>query len=194
MFTARMTVRRAESVARQWMSGMGNRRIDCMRCTIVFRGWLIVAALSVGCEIRDQPPEAETELTRSVPSSTHGQLAFVNGYDCGCQLAREHRKPMLVFFTADWCKYCRQMAAEAFVDEVVVDLSRQFVCVLVDADAETSVCRRFEVRSFPTVQFVSPDGVRLHRVIGKQPSRQLIAQMRTALEALASRSNNTSPR
>lgn len=168
-----------------------------MQRTTAFHGWLMltVASLATGCEIRDQaPPEAVANPARAAPPSKHGHVAFVDGYDCGCQLAREHRKPMLVFFTAEWCKYCRQMAAEAFVDQVVVDLSREFICVLVDADAEASVCRQFEVRSFPTIQFVSADGVRLHRLVGKQPPHHLIAQMRTALEALASRSNKTPTR
>ncbi len=75
-----------------------------------------------------------------------------------------------------------------------MSLSRQFVCVLVDADAEPAACREFEVRSFPTIQFVSSRGVRLNRLIGKQPPHELIAQMQAALETLARRPELTTER
>jgi thioredoxin-like negative regulator of GroEL len=102
-------------------------------------------------------------------------------------MARAQQRPMLVFFTAEWCKYCHQMANDTLVQDPVVELSRSFVCVLVDADAEPDVCRKFEVRGFPTIQFVSPRGAPLNRLTGRQPARLLIAQMNAALHAVARR-------
>lgn len=94
---------------------------------------------------------------------------------------------MLVFFAARWCDYCHQMASEAFTDQRVVRLSKQFVCVLVDADEEPDVCREFQVRGYPTVQFISPRGVPLNRLSGKTPADLLAMQMQAALQAIASR-------
>ena len=94
---------------------------------------------------------------------------------------------MLVFFTAPWCEYCQQMAHEAFVQEQVVSLSQRFVCILVDADREPDVCRQFQVRGYPTVQFLSPWGTPLNRIVGKKPGHLVVADMHAALQALARR-------
>lgn len=116
-------------------------------------------------------------------------IEFVCGYARGYQHAQAAGKPMLVFFTARWCDYCHQMRREAFADRRVVELSRQFVCVMVDADDEPQVCQEFEVRGYPTVQFISPRGVPLNRLTGKTSGDRLTRQMQAALEAVASRTN-----
>jgi thioredoxin-related protein len=164
----------------------------------------IACAFCVGCEVRDGSPAGEAgraESRANVAESgmdlnglARGRIAFVDGFERGYQMAREQQKPMFIFFTAGWCKFCHQMANETFVQEAVVQLSTGFVCVLIDADAEPDVCRQFDVRSFPTVQFVSSRGVRLNRVTGKQPAHQLIAQMQAALQAIARRPDLTTQR
>jgi thiol:disulfide interchange protein len=169
-----------------------------------WNSWLIAAicVLCGGCEIRDAAPgpdasQAETGgkiQTVDENAIAQGRIAFVDGFERGVQMAREQQRPMLLFFTADWCKYCQQMANEVLVQNSVVELSRNFVCVLVDADAEPNVCRTFEVRGFPTIQFVSSRGMRLNRITGKQPARLLISQMNAALQAIARRPDATRER
>lgn len=114
-------------------------------------------------------------------------IAFIHGYREGSQAAREQGKPMLLFFTAQWCTYCHAMEQEALRDSQIVALSQQFVCVIVDADAEPDVCRLFRVRGYPTLQFISPRGVALNRLVGKQPVAQLSTEMQAALQAIARR-------
>lgn len=159
------------------------RGFRCINSLRVF----IVVALCVGCEIHEQAPDFAPPSPQAAGADTGRRIVFVEGYANGCQLAIRQQKPMLIFFTARWCKYCHQMANDAFLQDAVVNLSQRFVCVLVDADAEPVACREFEVRSFPTIQFVTARGVRLNRVIGKQPAHQLVAQMQAALSALARR-------
>lgn len=154
-----------------------------------------------GCEVRsggdlertaDAPEKSPVEGSPDVSAGTgvnRGKVQFVNGYHRGFELAREQHKPMLVFFTAEWCTYCHQMEAEAFTDEPVVNLAKQFVCIQVDADCEPNVCREFRVKGYPTIQFLSPRGVPLNRVTGKQPAQQLVSEMQAALQAVARRND-----
>jgi thiol-disulfide isomerase/thioredoxin len=125
----------------------------------------------------DSPPPRH-EIVR-------GGLRFIDGYQAGLDAAAAQRKPMLLFFTARWCTYCHQLAAEAFTDAAVVDLSERFVCVLVDADREPNVCAYFRVGSYPTIQFVSSRGQLLNRLVGKHRARELARQMNAALQTLA---------
>ena len=111
----------------------------------------------------------------------HGQLYFVNDVRTGCQIAAQDRMPCLFFFTADWCTFCHHMAATAFLEPAVGELGRSFVCILVDADRESELCRYFSVTGYPTVEFVSPDGHSLHRLVGQQSPTSIVAGMRAAL-------------
>jgi thiol:disulfide interchange protein len=114
-----------------------------------------------------------------------GSLRFVEGLYAGIEAASAQKKPMLVFFTASWCHFCHQMAADAFTDDQVVHLSERFVCVLVDADREPQACRQFQVRSYPTIQFISARGQPLNRVTGQRPGYEVLREMQIALQTLA---------
>lgn len=116
-----------------------------------------------------------------------GQLQFVEGFSSGSAEAARQSKPMMLFFTAPWCDYCHQMAAEAFTHPQVVGLSERFVCVLVNAQAEPDVCRKFGVAGYPTIVFLSPRGVALNRMVGKQPPTTLMVAMQAALKHVAQR-------
>lgn len=165
-----------------------------------YRSGLLMAVVSTcafcaGCEIRDAADTPDANQNRASELDDAGKLPYgvaagqivFESFERGCQIAREQQKPLLVFFTAGWCRYCHQMENETFTQDAVVQLSRRFVCVLVDADAQPQLCRDFEVHGFPTVQFVSPSGVRLNRITGKQPARQFLAQMNAALHTIARR-------
>lgn len=118
-------------------------------------------------------------------------IRFVDGFEPGVAAAEEAGKPMLVFFSAQWCRYCQQMSEQAFVERQVVELSDQFVCVRVDADAEPDVCHEFSVDGYPTIQFISPGGVLLNRTKGKRSAPQLAQEMQSALQAVARRQATT---
>ncbi|MBX3411154.1 MAG: thioredoxin family protein [Pirellulales bacterium] len=144
---------------------------------------LVLAA--TGCSGGPPPPE---QVARPA-TIQRGELKFVESYDQGIQLAQQEGKPLLLFFTAAWCNFCHQLAADAFKHEQVVGLSDQFVCVLVDADSQPEICRHYHVRSFPTIQFLSPRGVPLNRMTGKRPGTQLVMEMQSALQATARRAD-----
>ncbi len=149
-------------------------------------------ALVVGCS-------GESASTTAAQGSRSGHaeapaggpaVQFVEGYSQGYRKAQAAGKPMLVLFTARWCNYCHQMLVEAFTERQVVHLSERFVCILVDADREPEVCREFDIRGFPTIQFLSPRGVPLNRLTGKSPGDDVLLQMQAALQATASRLNH----
>jgi thiol:disulfide interchange protein len=167
------------------------------------------AALTLaGCEVGvERPPQADTSASEAPllregtstmtpvapknPRIARGSLNFVEGYRSGQAQAVSEGKPMLVFFTAQWCHYCHQMAQESFTHPQVVALAQRFVCVLVDADAEGDICQQFQVTGYPTIQFVSPRGTPLMRLVGKKPGHQLMMAMQSALQSTARRDDAT---
>jgi thiol:disulfide interchange protein len=150
-----------------------------------------------GCDaVRDYRPEstagqssgAGTPMAVVRPEGTAtppAAIGFVKGFEAGARLASSTHKPLLLFFTAEWCHYCHQMAADAFVNADVCRLADRFVCVEIDADSEPEVCSHFNVQGYPTVLFVSPAGTPLNRLVGQKPSRQLLSAMQSALQNVA---------
>ncbi len=72
-------------------------------------------------------------------------------------------KPILIDFGADWCKPCKRMHAEVFVDKAIEKrLREQFVPVLVDATDMTpeisKLVRKYRVSTLPTVVFLNAKG------------------------------------
>jgi thiol:disulfide interchange protein len=153
----------------------------------------LLAGCEVGVEATPSVPTTPTPAAQQAPArNSHvarGNLRFVEGYAVGYEQAASQGKPMLLFFTAQWCHFCHQMADEAFTHPQVVSLSEHFVCVLIDVDAEPDVCGQFQVSRYPTIQFVSPRGVPLERVVGKQPGHQLMMAMQSALQSVARRAD-----
>lgn len=151
------------------------------------RACVVVSTLLwCGCEfgVESTPTAKQPPQTQRL---ARGHLRFVEGFEQGYAEALRQQKPMLIFFTAEWCHYCHQLADEAFTNPQVVSLSERFVCILVDGDAEPDVCRQFQVTGFPTIQFVSPRGVQLDRLVGKRPGHQLMMAMQAALQDVARR-------
>ncbi len=152
--------------------------------------WLLCAALCgciVGCQDAacTTTPVADAKVDALMP--LEGQIQFIEGFRRGWEVAHSQGKPILILFTAHWCNYCHAMAREALSEPSVVKLAKDFTCVLVDADAEPEVCRQFRVRGYPTIQFLSPRGLPLNRLTGKQPPVQLANEMQAALQAVAQR-------
>jgi len=151
------------------------------------RGGMAIACLGLialaGCEVGTEP--AASKSAKRARQVARGNLHFVEGFQAGTERAAAEAKPMLLFFTAEWCHFCHQMADEAFTHPQVVGLSEHFVCVLVDADAEPDVCRQFHVTGFPTIQFLSARGAPLERMVGKKPGHQLMMTMQAALQTVA---------
>jgi thiol-disulfide isomerase/thioredoxin len=140
-------------------------------------------------------PVASDDASASRLVPLEGRIDFVEGFRHGWEVANSQGKPILVLFTAEWCNYCHALASEALSEPSVVKLAGQFTCVMVDADSEPDVCRQFRVRGYPTIQFLSPRGLPLNRLTGKQPAGQLASEMEAALQAVARRVDEpTSPR
>jgi thiol:disulfide interchange protein len=164
---------------------------DDVRWALAIAGVLAFVLLA-GCDSTTQESSSTAPMQPMPPAVARGHIRFVEGYAGGIEQANREGKPMLLFFTAQWCEFCHQMANEAFVQEQVVGLSDRFVCILVDADSEPEICRQFQVRGYPTIQFLSPLGLPLNRVVGKKPGHQLVMEMHAALQAVARRESRTS--
>jgi thioredoxin-like negative regulator of GroEL len=140
---------------------------------------LLAVIVLRGFEVHDEavktPARRPVRLTTA--SEPRKAIEYVEGYEAGLRRATAENRPMLVIFRAAWCRWCAELAQGPLLDERLVRLSRQFVCVGVDADRHADDCRRFGVKRFPTVILATSAGEELRRWTGCPTADELATAM-----------------
>lgn len=154
------------------------------RAALAAAGLFVALVAWGGCEIRDEVVETATPRAVRISAAAQesgGGIEYVEGYDAGLRRAQLENRPLLVVFRAAWCRWCVEFSQGTLVDRRLVGLSRQFVCVIVDADRHAADCRRFGVKEFPTVLVATAGGVEQHRWRGCPTVEELVAVMAETL-------------
>jgi tetratricopeptide (TPR) repeat protein len=88
------------------------------------------------------------------------------GYDLALEEAILTRRPVLVFFTASWCLWCRKLEGTTLRDPAVAALLQHCVPVRVDGDKEKGTKALHRVTGYPTVVLLSRRGEEIARITG----------------------------
>jgi thiol-disulfide isomerase/thioredoxin len=80
-------------------------------------------------------------------------------YATGLARARTEKKPVCLVFYTEWCPHCRAYS-RVFDDARVVEQSRDFVMIRIDADEEPELNKEYapDGRYIPRTYFLAPDG------------------------------------
>lgn len=84
-----------------------------------------------------------------LPKNNLNQIT-ANNYQEALKKSGELGKPILVFFTADWCVWCKKMKSETLTDAKVVYLMKNYIFVYVDTDKERDIARKFNIEGLPS--------------------------------------------
>ncbi len=87
-----------------------------------------------------------------------GGIAWQKTMSSALKEAKRTGKPIMVDFHATWCGPCKMLDAQTFSNAAVIKESRRWVAVKVDGDKEPALVKKYQVRGFPTVAFLKPDG------------------------------------
>jgi uncharacterized protein len=73
--------------------------------------------------------------------------------------AREQDKPVMLFLSAFWCRYCQRMDEGAFSDrENMALLNAYFVALRVENATRPDIDARYNLNGWPTIGFFTPAG------------------------------------
>ena len=83
----------------------------------------------------------------------------MSDFDSGQARMRKEGRPLLLYITAQGCTYCERLRSEAFsLSHVISDINQSFIPVKVDGRLRQDIAQRFQVRLFPTLAIIHPNG------------------------------------
>ena len=97
--------------------------------------------------------------------------------------AQAEDKPLMLFLTAFWCRFCQRMDEGAFSDdENIALLNAYFIAVRAEDTQRPDVNTRYNLNGWPTVAFMTPDGELLGATnyLPNQEFGNLLARVYTA--------------
>ena len=97
------------------------------------------------------------------------EIRWAPDLDTARRAAAQFQVPLLVHFYGDNCLPCKTLEQRVYSqDAVVKTLNKYFICVRINASQDRALAADFQVHSWPTDIFVSPDGQTLYQGVSKQ--------------------------
>src|SRR6266576_1924534 len=86
-------------------------------------------------------------------------IHWIESEDDAFRKAREQDRPVMLFLSAFWCRYCQSMDEAAFSDrENMALLNAYFVALRVDNAKRPDIDARYNLNGWPTIAFLTPNG------------------------------------
>jgi len=93
-------------------------------------------------------------------SGDRGESVTWMNFNDGFKKALAEKKPMVIDFYADWCKWCKVMDTETFSDgEVAEKLKSDYVAIRIHTDTQAHERLKFNNHEFSVQEFSSMMGV-----------------------------------
>jgi thiol-disulfide isomerase/thioredoxin len=107
------------------------------------------------------------------------QIGWLKDYKEAIKIAKDSGKPIILDFTASWCKPCRKMDNEFWTRADVIEISKDFVCVKIDYDQNTTLVNKYGIRAIPTVMITDSWGLGLdfHRGFAANAGKDIIEKL-----------------
>jgi uncharacterized protein YyaL (SSP411 family) len=108
----------------------------------------------------DLHPKAFALMIRFSPNPNRANL--IHWYEWGDDVfrkAQEQDKPLMLFLTAFWCRFCQRMDEGAFSDdENIALLNAYFIAIRAEDTQRPDVNTRYNLNGWPTIAFMAPHG------------------------------------
>jgi uncharacterized protein len=105
-------------------------------------------------------PKAFVFMIRFSPNPNRANLIHWHEWgDEAFRKAQQQDKPLMLFLTAFWCRFCQRMDEGAFSDdENIALLNAYFVAIRAEDTQRPDVNTRYNLNGWPTIAFMAPQG------------------------------------
>ena len=110
-------------------------------------------------------------LAQAAPKTAPNTVAakaikWQSSWSAAMKEAKRTGKPIFVDFYATWCGPCKMLDEHVYTNRKVIDASRKWVMLKVDAERNTQLAQANKITAFPTLIFYSPKGKAVVRKMG----------------------------
>ena len=150
-----------------------------------YKAFLWLSAVGVGLAVSSHAPAQQSESQGDTGVSHDEILWHAGDIDSAFAAARAARKPVLLYWGADWCPPCSRLKATVFRRPEFVERTRQFVAVDLDGDEPGAqrLGEEFGVYGYPTVIVLTPDREEITRISIALEMEQYVRALDVALTA-----------
>ena len=99
-------------------------------------------------------------------------------YAAALDEGRAAKKPVFVYFTADWCGPCQGLKHTTWADPSVEAALREYVPVKVDVDRDAQVAQKYRVTGIPAYFVLDPAGSVVGNWDGAQPPVEFLQELK----------------
>lgn len=119
-------------------------------------------------EPQPEPPQVETPPA-DVLSKTY------TSYAEAVEAAKSLKRPIFLYFGAEWCGYCKKMKSTTLADTEVKDkLAKEYVPCIIDTDKDRATARKYKVSGIPAYMILSPDETIMARTSGMKSKEEFL--------------------
>ncbi len=102
-------------------------------------------------------------------------VPWQNDYPKALAQARAANKPLLLYFTAEWCGPCQDMRRYVWSDPQVADAIKPFIPVRIDIDTQPQFAGQYKAEEgIPLFVVLDTSGNEIRRVVGAMPAEEFI--------------------
>ena len=151
------------------------------------RYFLLLMLAMTACSLLSGCSERSPAQIRSTVKYVKSPVVFMSDHSAGLEIARQERKPILLFFSVPDNAGSQRMMNTTFCDDEIKRLAEWLVCIHVDGAQESALCESLGISSFPTIILSNVDGAEVRRLVGRQTPDQLAVQIHVLLQVMAQR-------
>lgn len=130
---------------------------------------------------------------RNTPAPTPGVFAAEAELNGALSASAESGKPVLAYFTADWCGPCQQFKRDTLAnDRVAGVIDEKTIPVYIDIDENGTAASQYRVQGVPTTLLIR-DGEVIARAVGYANPDDFIAFIEDNTVAAAEQSPQADP-
>jgi predicted small lipoprotein YifL len=152
-----------------------------------FQSILLFMFLTMGCISLSGCGGKEGATVIPPAHETTPTISFLYDHATGLEVARQTKKPAMIFFSVPDNAGSMRMMETTFGDDEIKRLAERLVCIFVDGSQESALCESLEISSFPTTVLLNTNGTEVRRLVGRQTPDQLAVQIHILLQMMAQR-------
>jgi thioredoxin-related protein len=94
--------------------------------------------------------------------------------------AEKQKKPLMIDFITDWCRWCDTLDARTYSDaDVASYITEHVVPFKIDAEKGEGIAlaKKYGVNGYPTILFIHPEGEEIDRILGYVEAKQFLEKV-----------------